>query len=81
MQLDRAFQEHFAADRQVLRLHVAPAESALRAKLYRLGRVLEEHEDGSGGSDLVVELPLAEVRRLESTGVNLLPAAAADTAA
>jgi GTP-binding protein HflX len=66
--LDRAFEEHFGANMTVIRLHVAPAESAMRAKLYRLGTVLEEHDDGGGGWDLVVELPTLELRRLESSG-------------
>ncbi|RYU63052.1 GTPase HflX [Methylolobus aquaticus] len=66
--LDQAFEEQFTADLTVLQLRLAPAESALRAKLYQLGRVLEERDDDGGGWHLVVELPTLELRRLESSG-------------
>lgn len=66
--LDGAFKEHLSPDRTALRLHLAAAAAALRAKLYRLGRVLEERDDGSGGWYVTVELPSIEARRLESSG-------------
>ena len=62
--LDQAFEERFGSGLTLLRLHLGPEESALRAKLYRLGRVLEEHDDGLGGWDMAVEVPTAEARRL-----------------
>jgi GTP-binding protein HflX len=67
-QLDQAFEERFGAERQTLELHIDASDAALRAKLYQLGRVLEEQGDGTGGWILTVSLPTAALGRLDLDG-------------
>jgi GTP-binding protein HflX len=67
-QLDQAFEDCFGAERQILELHIDASDAALRAKLYQLGRVLEEQGDGTGGWILTVSLPTAALGRLDLDG-------------
>lgn len=54
--LDRAFEEFFGSQRIRRNVHLRSSEAALRAKLYRSGRVVREHGDGDGGWDMDVEM-------------------------
>ncbi len=54
--LERAFEEFFGTRRIRRNLHMGCSDAALRAKLYRLGRVLRDEADGCGGWDMEVEM-------------------------
>ncbi len=54
--LERAFEEFFGTRRIRRGLHVGCSDAALRAKLYRSGRVLRDEADGCGGWNMEVEM-------------------------
>jgi len=67
--LDRAFEERFLAERIRRTIHVGSAEAALRAKLYRSGKVLRDDSDEFGGWELEVEMSSTEWRLLTEDGL------------
>jgi GTP-binding protein HflX len=67
--LDQAFEECFAGGRIRRTVQVGPAEAALRAKLYRLGTVLRDDRNESGGWSLELEISPMEWRSLTEAGV------------
>lgn len=67
--LDQALGEIFGKHRIKRTLHVDCDHAALRAKLYRLGRVVEEEADSLGGWNMSVEMEQRDWCLLDKEGV------------
>ncbi len=52
------------------KIHLPANLGNIRAKLYQAGRIITENEDGEGGWEMEVEIPLREIGILQQAGLN-----------